>query len=174
MSNNPALKTRPVLNVDNTIINQKFKKMKKMYLLIMCLAFIYPSAYGGEPPVNIQIKPPAVVQKAFEKKFPNATKVSWGKESPKEWEAEFTFEGNKISANFADDGTWVETERKIKITDLPKAVAAAIKSSFPGWTIIEADKTETLKNGTVYEADLKKGKTKKGVAFKEDGSRATE
>jgi len=107
---------------------------------------------------------------AFKKKFPTATKVTWGKEAPKEWEAEFTFEGNKISANFGEDGTWLETEKKIKAADLPKAVAAAIKLKYPGWANAEADKTETSKHGTIYEADLKNGIKKKAVAFKEDGT----
>lgn len=119
---------------------------------------------------SFAITPPAAVKMAFEKKFPNATKVTWGKEVAKEWEAAFTFEGNKISANFGEDGTWLETEKEIKAADLPKAVSAAIKLKYPGWAIIEADKTETSKHGTIYEADQKSGTKKKAVAFKEDGT----
>lgn len=129
--------------------------------MIMSVALIYSCSYAGTPP--------AAVQKAFEKKFPNATSVSWGKEGDKEWEAEFTFDGDKISSNFAEDGTWLETEKEIKIANLPKAVADAINLKYPGWTITEADKTESSKHGTIYEADLKKGIEKKDVAFKEDG-----
>jgi len=135
--------------------------MKKLLLMIMSVALIYSCSYAGTPP--------AAVQKAFEKKFPNATSVSWGKEGDKEWEAEFTFDGDKISANFAEDGTWLETEQEIKSESLPKAVIEAINLKYSGWTITEADKTETLKHGTIFEADLKKGKEKKAVAFKEDG-----
>ena len=134
--------------------------------MIMSVALIYSFSYAGNPP--------AAVQKAFEKKFPNATSISWGKENSKEWEAEFTFDGNKISANFAEDGTWLETEKGIKISDLPKAVTEAINLKYPGWTITEADKTESLKHGTIYEADLKKGMEKKSVAYKEDGTSVKE
>lgn len=140
--------------------------MKKIFLIIMSVTLICSYSNAGTPP--------AAVKKAFDKKFPTATKVSCGKEAAKEWEAEFTFEGNKISANFFEDGTWLETERQIKIANLPIAVGAAIKSKYPGWTIAEADKTESLKHGTIYEADLKKGKIKKGVAFKEDGTSVAE
>ena len=140
--------------------------MKQIFLMIMSVALIYSCSFAGKPPV--------VVQNSFNKKFPTATKVSWGKEGAKEWEAEFTFEGNKISANFTDDGTWLETEKEIKAANLPKAVAEAIKSKYSGWTITEADKTESLKHGTIYEADLKKGMEKKGVAFKEDGTPVAE
>jgi hypothetical protein len=140
--------------------------MKKVILMIMSVSLIYSCSYA--------ITPPTAVQKAFEKKFPNATAVSWGKESKTEYEAEFTFEGYKISANFATDGTWLETEKQIKTADLPKAVADAIKTKYPGWVITEADITETAKHGTIYEADLKKDALKKGVTFKEDGTPVVE
>ena len=135
--------------------------MKKL-LMIMAIVFISSYAFAGTPP--------EVVKNAFAKKFPTATKVSWGHEGPKEWEAEFTFEGNKISANFAEDRSWLETEREIKVVDLPKAVAAAVKSKYADWKIAEADKTETSKHGTMYEVDLKKGMKSKSLAFKEDGT----
>ncbi len=140
--------------------------MKKVFLVMMSFVLIYTSSFAGTAP--------DAVKKSFEKKFPKATKISWGKESATEWEAEFTLDGKKVSANFAQDGAWVETENKIAITALPKAVASAIKSKYAGWTITEADQTETAKNGTVYEADLKKGMMKKGVAFKADGTPVAE
>ena len=140
--------------------------MKKIFLIVVAAAFLYS--------FSNTITPPAAVKKAFAAKFPTATKVTWGKESAKEWEAEFTFEGNKISANFYQDGTWLETERQIKSTELPQPVAAAIRTKYPGWTIIEADMTETSKHGTIYESDLKKGTAKKSVAFKANGSSVTE
>ncbi len=123
---------------------------------------------------SFAITAPAAVKMAFKKKFPTATKVIWGKEAPKEWETEFTFGGNKISANFGEDGTWLETGKKIKAADLPKALAAAAKLKYPGQAIAEADKTETSKHGTIYEADLKNGMKKKAVAFKEDGTTVKE
>lgn len=116
------------------------------------------------------ITPPKVVKDAFIKKFPNATKVTWGKEAAKEWEAEFTFEGSRISANFYEDGTWLETEKEIPAASLPPAVSKAIATTYPGWSITEADKTETAKHGTIYEADLKKGIGKKAVAHLENGT----
>ncbi len=135
--------------------------MKKL-LMILSIAFISSCAFAATPP--------AAVTKAFAKKFPTATKISWGVEGPKEWEAEFTFDGNKISANFSEDGNWVETEREIKVADLPKSVLTAVKSKFYDWKIAEADKTESSKHGTFYEVDLKKGMKHKSLAFKEDGT----
>ena len=135
--------------------------MKRIALMFMGIAIFCSCSFA--------MTPPKAVTEAFNKKFPSATKITWGKEAAKEWEANFTFEGSKISANFYEDGTWLETEKEIKATSLPAAVAAAIKTTYPGWTIAEADKTETSKHGTIYEADLKKGISKKGVAYKEDG-----
>lgn len=136
--------------------------MKRITLLIAVVALLCSFSFA--------IAPPKAVKDAFVKKFPTATHVTWGKEAPKEWEAEFTFEGSKISANFYEDGTWLETEKEIKAASLPTAVAKAIETTYPGWTITEADKTETAKHGTIYEADLKKGMKKKAVAYSEAGT----
>ncbi|MEI7522912.1 MAG: PepSY-like domain-containing protein [Mariniphaga sp.] len=135
--------------------------MGKVFLTLIIIVFI-SNAFAITPPEN--------VSKAFLAKFKTATNVKWGKEGAKEWEATFSYEGDKLSANFAADGKWLETELQIPISGLPKPVNEAIKSQYPGWTITEADKTETLKHGTIYEADLKKGGAKKEVAFKEDGT----
>ncbi|TDD95954.1 PepSY-like domain-containing protein [Flavobacterium cellulosilyticum] len=135
--------------------------MKKL-LMIMSIVLIYSCAFAGTPP--------EAVKKAFLKKFSTASKVSWGKESPKEWEAEFTYEGSKVSANFSEDGTWLETEREIKIDNLPKGILESVKSKYSDWKIAEVDKTDSSKHGTIYEVDLKKGMKSKSLAFKEDGT----
>lgn len=139
--------------------------MKKV-MMILAIVMINSCAFASTPP--------KAVSDAFMKKFPAATKVSWGKEGPKEWEAEFTLNGEKISANFGLDGSWVETELEIKAVNLPKAVAASIKMQHSDWKIAEADKTETAKHGTIYEVDLKKGLKTKSLAFKADGSEVKE
>lgn len=135
--------------------------MKKS-MMILAIVLIYSCSFASTPP--------KVVSDAFTKKFPTATKVSWGKESAKEWEAEFSLDGIKISAVFFQNGKWLETEQMVKASELPKAVADAIKAKYSGWTIAEADKTESAKLGAIYEADLKKGMSKKAVAIKADGT----
>lgn len=139
--------------------------MKKV-MMILAIVMITSCSFASTPP--------KVVSDAFMKKFPAATKVSWGKEGPKEWEAEFTLNGEKISANFGQDGTWLETEQEIKAANLPKAVSASVKMKYSDWKIAEADKTETAKHGTIYEVDLKKGLKTKSLAFKEDGTTVKE
>ena len=123
----------------------------------------------------VTLTPAAAVTKTFNTKFPKATNVKWSKEKPTEWEAEFTFNGEKVSANFAViDGAWLETEEAIKVSTLPKAVTDAITAKFKNWVITGADKTESAKDGSIYEADLAMGKLKKDVAFKADGTMVKE
>ncbi|WP_316633107.1 PepSY-like domain-containing protein [uncultured Flavobacterium sp.] len=136
--------------------------MKKLILMFAAIVMFCNCSFA--------MTPPKAVKGAFDKKFPTATKISWGKESAKEWEAEFTLDGIKISAVFYEDGKWLETEQEVKASALPKAVADAIKAKYPDWKIAEADKTESAKLGSIYEADLRKGMSKKSLAIKADGT----
>ena len=43
-------------------------------------------------------------------------------------------------------------------------------TNFPHWEIAELNKIEKANSGVSYEANLKKGKEKKNIAIKEDGS----
>ena len=135
-------------------------------MMIVAMAFICGCTFAKTPP--------KAVADAFMKKFPTAVNVTWGIEGPKEWEAEFTLNGEKISANFSQNGTWLETEKQIKAASLPQAVLAAVKKKYGDWKIAEADKTETAKHGTIYEVDLKKATKTKSLAFKEDGTAVKE
>lgn len=139
--------------------------MKKV-MMILAIVLIYSCSFAGTPP--------KAVSDAFMKKFNAATKVSWGKEGPKEWEAEFTLNGEKISANFNQDGIWLETEQEINAANLPAEVLSNVKMKYAAWKIVEADKTETAKHGTIYEVDLKKGLKSKSLAFKSDGTSVKE
>jgi len=116
-------------------------------------------------------KPPENVQKAFEGKFPDATDVKWGKENSKEWEANFTENGVKMSANFKTTGEWVETERQIDVSELPEAVTSEIKKLHPKGEIKAAYRIDSASDGIKYEADVKTGKRTVEVLLKEDGSK---
>jgi len=140
--------------------------MKRGVLLIISVTLLCSYMFGGIPPT--------AVQKTFMEKYQSATKISWDKEDTKEWEAKFTFEGYNLSANFADNGTWIETERKIKIVDAPPAIVETIKSIYTGWTMTKIVKNETSKRGTVYNISLKKNKEKETISFNEDGTKVAE
>src|SRR4051812_10101149 len=120
--------------------------MKKVFYLPLLCLFITVAACAQK--INV----PAAVSNAFKSKFPNATNVKWGKESAKEFEAEFKLNGTSISANFNTDGSWVETETVIKTADLPAAVTNAVKKKYPGAAITMAEKLEMPGNKLLYEA----------------------
>ena len=121
--------------------------------------------------VNCQgIKVPEVVKNSFAAKYPGDKEVKWGKENAKEFEAEFKLNNTSASANFNLDGSWVETESKIAVADLPAAVSTAIKTKYPGSPITVAEKTEQPGNKVLYEVVIKVNGKKKAVELNPDGS----
>lgn len=138
--------------------------MKKIFLLLLpaiCLAATAPAQ-------NITV--PAVVKTAFTAKYPGATHVKWGKESAKEYEAEFKLNNTGVSANFKMDGSWVETETVIAVSELPAAISSAIKAKYPSASITLAEKTEQPGNKVLYEVTIMVNGKKKGIELNPDGS----
>ena len=115
-----------------------------------------------------QTKAPQAVLEAFVRKFPDAKNVNWDKENVSEWEAEFKWNGVKYSANFLENGTWQETEHKIKESEVPQNVLASLKTNFPGYEIKESEISETP-SATVYEFGVKKGGEEMEVAIDNTG-----
>jgi hypothetical protein len=111
---------------------------------------------------------PANVKSAFSKKFPSATKVEWGKEDEKEWEAEFKADGKEYSANFDNEGKWIETEYEIAVKDLPAAVKTALDKESSGYKIEESVVLETPGTKS-FEFVILKGKVKKELEIDQNG-----
>ena len=138
--------------------------MKNIFIVLMAAITIGLSA-------NCQgLKVPEAVKNAFTAKYPNATNVKWGKENAKEYEAEFKLNNNSVSANFGMDGSWVETESVIPVSDLPAAVTSAIHTKYPGAVISLAEKTEQPGNKILYEVAIKVNGKKKSLELNPDGS----
>jgi Putative beta-lactamase-inhibitor-like, PepSY-like len=138
--------------------------MKKIFSWVLLYVCIATAACAQKISV-----PPAVI-KAFNSKYPNATDMKWGKESAKEYEAEFKLNGTNVSANFGMDGGWVETETAIRIADLPAPVTAAVTKKYPGATITMAEKLEMPGGKVLYEAAFKVKGKKKSMELNPDGS----
>jgi hypothetical protein len=111
---------------------------------------------------------PQKVKDAFSIKFPTVKKVKWDKESDTEWEAEFKIKGIEYSANFLEDGTWQETEREIKKSEIPESISNMMNSEFKGYKIEEAEISETI-TGSVYEFEIEKGEEELEVVFDFNG-----
>lgn len=122
--------------------------MKKMLFVATVLSCTFASC-------STQTKTPDAVEAAFNQKFPNASKVKWGKENPHEYEAEFEWKGEKHSANFNDSGDWLETESPISFTQLPDDVTTAFNASHKKAKIKVVAKIETSNGITKFEIEFK-------------------
>jgi hypothetical protein len=137
--------------------------MKRIFIVLVAVIITGSSAHS-------QIKVTDAAKKAFAAKFPAATNVKWGKENANEYEAEFKLNGQAVSANFKLDGSWVETESSIAVSDLPSAVTNAIKAKYPGTMLNNAEKVEMPGGKTVYETVVKVNDKKKEIEINPDGT----
>ena len=111
---------------------------------------------------------PTPVKQAFAKKFPAAKDVKFGKEK-NDFEVNFNENGVETSANFNAHGVWLETETKIKVSDLPVEVNTAVAKTFKGYSVSEASKTVYPDKEVIYELELKKGNQTYEVQFSPTG-----
>jgi hypothetical protein len=130
-------------------------------LLVLSLIFAMPSL-AQKTDVNNAVK------KAFTKKYPKATGVKWGSESANVFEAEFKLGDTEMTANFDQQGVWLETETGFTAKELPEAVTAGIKQSAPGFSFKEAAKVESP-SGVQFEVAVKKGKENFELILSTDG-----
>jgi len=149
--------TFTVLIILNKIAMKSLKVILGTFLACTMLAFS-----SGE-------KVPQKVKEAFAKKFPMAKKIKWDKENSTEWEVEFKMHKVAYSANFLENGTWKETEHKIKVKEIPNVVKTALMTAFPGYDIEAAEISET-QEGKVYEIEIEKGETKMEVVLDPSGT----
>ena len=113
---------------------------------------------------------PTLVKTAFNTKFPGATAVKWGKENAKEYEAEFNFNNNTVSANFKLDGSWVETETTIPPSELPETVINAVKTKYPGSIYGRTEKIEKPGGKILYEVNITVNGKKRELELNPDGN----
>jgi hypothetical protein len=137
--------------------------MKKPVLIIASVLLISFTSFGQSQKVV-----PANVATTFSQNFPNASKVKWGKEGDKEWEAEFIMNNKEYSANFDNDGTLTETEYEITAKEIPAAVKATLDKESAGFKIDESEISET-KDGKTYEFVIVKGKIGMELAIDPSG-----
>ena len=140
----------------------------KTPILIIAAAFLISINLSGQTGKDA----PANIKAAFSQKFPTATKVTWGAENDKEWEAEFTKDGKECSANFDLTGKWIETEYEITAKEIPAAVKTTIDKEFAGYKNEESAVSETAET-KLYEFVLSKGKEKYDVSINPAGKVVT-
>ena len=119
-------------------------------LLIMIVAAVVALSAFSQKLNESQV--PAAVKTAFERKYPSV-KASWDKEDAN-YEANFKHDGKAMSAVIGKNGTVVETETDIPVTDLPKAVQDYMKKNYPGVKIEEAARIVKANGEVNYEAEV--------------------
>ena len=140
----------------------------KTTILILTTALLISINASGQAGKDV----PANIKAAFTQKFPTATKVTWGAESAKEWEAEFTKDGKEYSANFDLSAKWLETEYEITAKEIPAPVKTTIDKEFAGYKNEESAVSETAE-AKVFEFVLSKGKEKYDVSINAAGKVVT-
>jgi hypothetical protein len=145
--------------------NSKYPKMKSLLLIALYLVSFNKLSVGQKVTED---KVPAAVSGSFKDKFSTAFAPKWSKEGD-EYEVDFKIKKDKYSAKFNNEGKWLETEQEIKIAELPMAIQNNIKKAYPAFKIEEVNKMETLKDGSVYEAEVIKGKESWDLIYTMDG-----
>lgn len=97
---------------------------------------------------------PAPVKASFHKHYANIKKVKWAKEGEK-FEASFGLNKAGHSVLFEANGSIVETEVEIEISQLPKSVTEYVTTHYKGQKIKEAAKITDAKGVDTYEAEIK-------------------
>jgi hypothetical protein len=123
--------------------------MKRLVIVTLIISGAVLSA-AGQKLNESQVPVPA--KTAFEKKYPGI-KASWDKEDAN-YEANFKLSGKAMSAVIDKNGTIVETETDIPLTDLPKPAQDYIKKNYPGTKIEEAARIVKANGEVNYEAEV--------------------
>lgn len=80
-------------------------------------------------------------------------------------------ENLKYSLIFLMDGTFVQKEEDINLTDAPNSILNSIRTKYPGYTASSRIEQLTMADGSIqFLVDLKKDEIIKEVIFKTDGS----
>lgn len=97
---------------------------------------------------------PAMAKTAFAKNFPGATKVKWEKENGN-YEVSFVQNGQERSALFNAKGMMQESEKEIKVSELPASILEYMKGHYKGIAVKGAARITKSDGTIVYEAAIK-------------------
>jgi hypothetical protein len=134
--------------------------MRKGILIITVLVFGF-SSFG-------QIrKTPAAVSQAFEKQYPNASKVQF-EDNLINVQVHFVSDSGKMTAKYNGDGEWKETEREYTYDDLPADVKTGFdksKYATTEWKVKETAIIYLPNNEIRYRVKVEKNDVQKKYLF---------
>ena len=114
---------------------------------------------------------PAAVQTSFKSEFPNAKDVDWKMKEGK-YKVEFEINGLDHIASFGADGKLMARGMKIRISELPAAVATAVKGSYADRSIDDVYRVD--RNGGAFYLVKLNGDPATKVLYSADGQVAKE
>ncbi len=98
--------------------------------------------------------PPQLVTKAFNEKFPHATKVNWAIENECCWKAKFVNNNRQHVARFNLNGNWLETKVPLNKSEIPSLVVDKALGLYPKYNIKKIQISENRKRGFAFEVIL--------------------
>lgn len=134
----------------------------KLFLLTAAFAILFMNVNAQKMKAS---EVPSAVTTKFTSTYPKAEHPKWEKEG-NNYEAEFEFNEVEMSALFDANGTIVETEVEIKVSELPKAVTDYMAKNVAGSKIREASKITDAAGKITYEAEA----NKKNYIFDSEGT----
>ena len=117
----------------------------------MALAAILTTSSFGQKTSKDNV--PQSVQDALKKSFPTAQVEKWEKEN-QNFEAEFDFNKEEMSALFSPEGKLIETEVDISIGELPTPIVDYVSKNLSGKKIKEASKITNSTGNVSFEAEV--------------------
>lgn len=114
--------------------------------------------------------PEDVVVKAFNSKYPEATRVEW--ETKGSYKVVDFYLGNyDTEAWFDTQGNWISTETDIVYNELPDVVRNNFSASeYGSWRVDDVDKLERPNTETVYIIEVEQGNQDVDLYYSEDGT----
>jgi hypothetical protein len=146
-------------------VHSKTQMMRKVFILSLALIF----AVGSFAQIR---KTPLVVTNAFEKQYPNATKVQY-EDNIINVQVHFVLDSSKMVAKYNGDGEWKETEKESTYDGLPSDVKSGFdKSKYSvEWKVKETSIIYLPSGDTQYRVKVQKNDLQKKYLFFDRGGR---
>jgi hypothetical protein len=137
-----------------------------MRIIIIILLLISSTWALGQTP---DVTPPPAAKADLIQRYPKAEVKEW-KQGSKLYRAEFLLKGEKYTAVYTTEGTWVRTEHDIPKVDLPAAAARALKAGKYGtWKVDDVEEHATPEHASLYKVNVETEKEKAELFFLPDG-----
>ena len=134
--------------------------MKKQLLLLLSVVLFITPAFAQLRKI------PAEVTDAFKTKYPAASAISWS-DKLTSFGASFTFNKEKLTADFSPKGVWKKTEKDIETDTLPSEIKESFTSSkySTDWKIKAARSIENADLSIEYRLLIEKSALQKKYLY---------